>query len=314
MAKSHTEKEAALKAVQRVFVITLALNLLVAFAKLALGYWTNTLSIRADGYHSLLDGSSNIVGIVALKLSMQPADSDHPYGHRKFEAIASMIISFFIFLTCFEIVSHALPRLLSGPTGPPPEVSPLSYTVILAGLVINLFVTWYEGKRGRELNNDLLQTDAKHTLSDVWVTVSVLASMIAIQLGYGWLDAVISLGIAVMILRVGYEIIKAQLGSLVDEAVLDPKEVARIVMQIPEVRGCHKIRSRGMRDHVFMDLHIQVDPELTIKAAHEISYRVETALHEAFDHLSDVLVHVEEDKLQRTGQVNMPIEPASTSE
>ena len=96
-----------------VLIKTLLLNLLVASAKIIWGLLTHTLSMTADGFHSLLDGFSNVVGIIALSISSKPADPDHPYGHRKFEAMAAMLISFFIFLTSFEIITEAFQRFFS---------------------------------------------------------------------------------------------------------------------------------------------------------------------------------------------------------
>lgn len=283
-----------LQAARGVFLLTLGLNLLVAFSKLFWGYYTHTLSLVADGFHSLLDAVSNIVGIVGLSFSMKPADHDHPYGHRKFEAIAAMIISFFIFATCFEIAGQGLERMMA-PGHEAPQISMMSYAVILATLAINLFVTWYESRKAQELNNELLKTDARHTLSDCLVSISVLISMVLVQAGFAWADTVLAFGVALIILKVGFDLIMLHLGTLTDEAVLSPEEVKKWVLAVPGVLDCHKIRSRGMRDHIFIDLHIQVDPNLTVKAAHQISYEVEEKLETVFaGQVSDVLVHIEE--------------------
>lgn len=279
---------------QGVFGVTLFFNLLVSLSKLFWGYHTHTLSITADGFHSLLDAVANVVGIVGLNISMKPADHNHPYGHRKFEAIASMVISFFIFLTCFEIAGEGFSRFFS-PQHSHPQISPASYGIIGFTLLINLWVTWYENKKGKELKSDLLLADAKHTLSDCLVSISVLFSMAAVQLGFLWADTVLALIVALIILKVGFELIMIHFSALTDEAVLDPQEISAVVLAVPGVLDCHKIRSRGMRDHVFIDLHIQVDPQLTVKEAHGISYRVESRLAEAFDgQVREVLVHVEE--------------------
>ncbi|WP_303673819.1 cation diffusion facilitator family transporter [Vampirovibrio chlorellavorus] len=279
---------------QGVFGVTLFFNLLVSLSKLFWGYQTHTLSMTADGFHSLLDAVANVVGIVGLNISMKPADHNHPYGHRKFEAIASMVISFFIFLTCFEIAGEGFSRFFS-PQHSHPRISPTSYGIIGITLLINLWVTWYENKKGKELKSDLLIADAKHTLSDCLVSISVLFSMAAVQLGFLWADTVLALVVSLIILKVGFELIMIHFSALTDEAALDPNEISAVVLAVPGVLDCHKIRSRGMRDHVFIDLHIQVDPQLTVKEAHGISYRVESTLGEAFDgQVREVLVHVEE--------------------
>ncbi len=302
-------KSRTLKAARRVFALTLGFNLLVSVSKLFWGYQTNTLSLTADGFHSLLDAVANVVGIIGLSYSMKPADHDHPYGHRKFEAIASIIISFFIFLTCFEIASHGIQRMLN-PGSNPPHITPISYLILGVTLLINLFVSWYQNKKGRELNNDLLLTDARHTMSDCLVSFSVIASMVAVQMGYAWADTALALIVALIILKVGFDIIMLHLSALTDEAILDPNKVQQLVLSVPGVLDCHKIRSRGMSDHIFIDLHIQVNPELTVKEAHQISYAVEEKLENAFEgRVSEVLVHIEEYEesagvLSKTGHRN----------
>lgn len=286
--------EPKIQAARRVFIITLILNLLVSFSELAWGYWSHTLSLTADGFHSLLDAGSNIIGIIALSLAMQPADTDHPYGHRKFEAMGSMVISFFIFLTAFHIAGEAIQRVIN-PAAAEPDISVLSYLIKAFGLGCNFFVVWYESKKARELKSSLLATDSKHTLSDILVSLSVILSMVMVQLGLLWVDTVAAVAITLIIFRVGFNIIVEHMGVLVDEAVLDPEEVCAIVMQVPGVLGCHKIRSRGLHDNVFLDLHVQVHPDLTIREGHQISYQVESALEAAFrDTVKDVLVHIEE--------------------
>lgn len=294
MSSLSNLKTRNMKSAQQVFMLTLVFNLLVSFSKLFWGYHTHTLSITADGFHSLLDAVANVVGIVGLNVSMKPADHDHPYGHRKFEAIASMIISFFIFLTCFEIAGEGFSRFFS-PTHTHPQVSPASYLLIGATLLINLGVSWYENKKGKELKSDLLKADAKHTMSDCMVSVAVIVSMMAVQFGVIWADTVLALIVALIILKVGFDLIMIHMSALTDEAVLDQSEVKAVVLSVSGVLDCHKIRSRGMQDHVFIDLHIQVDPRLTVKEAHTISYAVESKLESHYEgRVSDVLVHIEE--------------------
>jgi cation diffusion facilitator family transporter len=302
MTATPSPKINPLKAAQGVFALTLGFNLLVSISKLAWGYHTHTLSITADGFHSLLDAVANVVGIVGLNISMKPADHNHPYGHRKFEAIASMLISFFIFLTCFEIAGEGFSRFFS-PQHTHPQISPTSYIIISVTLVINLWVSWYENKKGKELKSDLLLADAKHTFSDCLVSVSVILSMIAVQWGFYWADTLLALIVALIILKVGFDLIMTHFSALTDEAALDPAEISAIVKAVPGVMDCHKIRSRGMRNDVFIDLHIQVNPALTVKEAHCISYQVEETLENAFDgRVNEVLVHIEEYEGSELGQ------------
>src|SRR5260221_14538567 len=142
--------------IRRVLWITLLLNFIVAVAKIAVGTLTSTLSLLADGYHSLLDGSNNIVGLVALRFAHRPPDEDHQYGHRKLEVMASMAISVALFGMAYEVVRDSVGRL-HGESVPEPGGTTL--VVILGTLAVNLFVTRYEPRRVRELHSHFLMAE-----------------------------------------------------------------------------------------------------------------------------------------------------------
>lgn len=290
--RDKQDKVTRLKEARTVFVQTLGLNLLVSFSKLGIGISTNTLSMTADGFHSLLDASSNILGIIGLTISSKPADEGHPYGHRKFEALAAIGISFLMFLACFEVLSEAVKRVMS--QGSAPEATPVSYVVMVACIIINVLVSRYESKKGAELHSRLLEADSKHTLSDVFVSIGVIASLLAVNFKFYFVDVVASLLIVLVIFKAGYEIIQAHLGILVDAAALEPEEVETLVLKVPGVISCHKIRSRGLEDHVFIDLHVQVSGHISVEEGHKIAYQVEELLMKEISGVEDVMVHIEE--------------------
>lgn len=292
--KEKQDKVTRLKEARTVFVQTLGLNLLVSFSKLGIGISTSTLSMIADGFHSLLDASSNILGIIGLTISSKPADEGHPYGHRKFEALAAIGISFLMFFACFEVISEVVKRIMS--QGGAPETTPASYLVMVATIIINILVSRYESKKGAELHSRLLEADSKHTLSDVFVSIGVIVSLLAVNFKFYFVDVVASLLIILVIFKAGYEIIQAHLGILVDAAALEPEEVKKLVLKVPGVLDCHKIRSRGLDDHIFIDLHVQVRGHITVEEGHKIAYQVEDLLMKEIGGVEDVMVHIEEDR------------------
>ncbi len=289
-----------LKGARLVLLRTFALNFFVASAKIIWGLITNTLSMAADGFHSLLDASSNVVGIFGLSISMEPPDEGHPYGHRKFEALSAIAISFFMFMACFQVLSRVIERIFSI-SAQLPEVSSISYMIMIGTGVINYFVSKYEAKKGAQFGSELLLADAKHTMSDLFVTGTVLSALVAVQLRAPALDIVASLIIVVFIFKSGYEIITTHLGSLVDAAILAPDLVEKLVLAVPGVKSCHRIRSRGMKGQIFLDLHVQVPKHLSIEEAHQISFLVEDKLKSADAGIVDVLVHIEDDGHQLPG-------------
>lgn len=270
----------------------LLLNWLVAFAKVGYGVVTGALSMTADGVHSLLDGASNLVGLVATGVARRPPDGTHPYGHRKFEALAAIAIAGLLLLAAYEVAKAAVSRLLWPAS---PVVTPLSFGIMLAGMGVNVLVTRYETRRGRELKSQILLADALHTRVDVYASAAVLASLAAARLGYPAVDAVAALVLVGLILRASWGIAGQNLDSLADAARISPERIAALVREIPGIRGCHKVRTRGLEDDVHVDLHIQVDPGLPIEAAHQLSHRVKERILDRVPTVVDVVVHTEPD-------------------
>ena len=277
-------------AVYRVLLRVLVLNLAVAGAKLVFGYATGAVSIISDGFHSLTDGASNVMGIVGLRASRKPPDDDHPYGHRKYETLAAAGIFMFLLFVVVEVVRAALNRLSGGSA---PQVTGYSFAVMIGTLVTNLFVVRYEGREARRLNSELLLADSLHTRSDVLTSCAVLVSLAAVWLGYPALDAVGGLVIAVFIARTGWAIARDTSRVLADSVVLAEDDIRRVVMGTPHVVGCHRIRSRGSADHTFLDLHVWFPPEMTLYEAHRLSHVVKDRLMTEYPQIADAIIHIE---------------------
>ncbi|GAP64434.1 hypothetical protein ARMA_2857 [Ardenticatena maritima] len=300
MTHTHTHPQHSLTetapAVRRVLLVVLALNVLVSLAKLLLGFAIGSISMIADGFHSLTDSSSNIVGLIGVALASRPPDENHPYGHQKIETIATLFIGGVLALTAWEVFTNSLERLR---TGGAPDVNTLSFVVMVATIGVNLFVTIYERRKAVELNSAILYADAQHTRSDILVSCGVIVSLIAARMGFPQFDVVVALLITLAIARAAYEIIRDSTLVLVDTAVIEPEQIADIAREVPGVISVHKIRTRGREGNVQADLHVQVDPHLQLDQAHVIAHRVADRLREAFG-LSDVVVHVEPPEGHRT--------------
>lgn len=275
--------------IQRVLLQVLALNLLVAGAKLVLGLSTGVISMVADGFHSLTDGASNIVGLIGTTMAGRPADDSHNYGHEKFETFAALIIGALLALTAWEILRSSLDRLIEGGT---PTVTALSFAVMLATMAINALVTVYETRQGQALGSEVLIADAMQTRSDIFVSLSVIVSLIASAWGFPLLDVGVALFITVLIAKASYSIVRHSADALLDAAALDPNEVRRVVASVPGVEGSHKIRTRGRGSRLHADLHIQLRPDLRLDEAHHIGHLVADRLRREFN-LTDIIVHVE---------------------
>ena len=277
-------------AVARVLFRVLLLNLIVAGAKLGFGYATGSVSIVSDGFHSLTDSGSNVMGLVGMRASRKPPDEDHPYGHRKFETLAAAGIFVFLLLVVIEVIETAIGRLRSGET---PEVSLYSFLVMIGTLGVNVGVVKYESRQGRALGSELLLADAAHTRSDVLTSCAVIVSLAAVGLGFPALDAVGAIVVAIFIARTGYQIWLETSGILADRVVLSEEDISRVVMSVPQVLGCHHIRTRGSYDHTFLDLHVWFPGDMPLHEAHRVSHVVKDKLLESFPQIADAIIHIE---------------------
>ena len=276
--------------VSTVLYRVLFLNLIVAIAKIALGISSGAVSVLSDGYHSLTDTASNIVGIVGVRIAGAPPDEDHPYGHRKFETMASLGILIFLIIVLREVLSAAWERFQ---TGGEPRIDLLTFAVMGGTLLVNLGVVAYERSAGRRLQSEVLLADAHHTTSDLLTSATVIAALIGVKFGYLWLDPVAALVVAVFIAVACWEIFNATTGILADRFVIPEEAIREVVKSVPEVIGTHHIRTRGSADFVFLDLHIWMDAEMPLDRAHSLSHVVKDRLMQRFPQIKDAIIHIE---------------------
>lgn len=293
--------------IRKVLWVTLFLNLLVAAAKISIGSITSTLALLADGYHSLLDGSNNIVGLIALRFAHKPPDEDHQYGHRKFEVLASMVISLALFGMAYEVVVASVHRL-RGEGAPAPGW--ITLAAILGTLAVNVFVTRYESRKGRELRSPFLIADSKHTLSDVFATSGVLLAVLLLRAGLAWADPVAAVAIGAVIVLAGYRILVSGLDVIADRRVIDAQAIEAAVLAHPEARTCRNVRTRGFPDAVFLDLIVTFDPDLTLKEAHALCDGIEEGLRRRFPELTDIVIHPEPNTPVAAGPAGRPMPEA----
>lgn len=287
--------DARYKKVRKILIQVLFLNLAVSFAKIIYGSLTNTLSMQSDGYHSLFDGVSNIVGLIGIQAASKPPDAEHPYGHRKFETMASVFIAVLLMFAGFNIVNSALHRF---GTEIMPEVTTFSFLVMVGTMAINYMVTTYEHNNGVKLQSEVLIADSMHTRSDIYVSLSVILGLIAIKAGLPVLDPIIAIIISGIIIYTGIRIIMKSSSVLCDTSQLNAEEIHSVVCAVDGVIDCHNIRTRGTAGHIYIDLHVEVHPTMPTLRSHDIADTVEYELKQHFEGVQDVIIHIEPTSLE----------------
>ena len=267
--------------VRRVLAVALALNIAMTLLKLAVGVVSGSLAVIADAMHSATDALSSLTGLITNSLSDPRPDRDHPYGHHKYEAVGALGIAGFILFTALEILLRSSERMLEGF----PQIRVTAQELMILGLVLglNLLLAGYEYSEGRRLNNSLLKADAQHAASDVWTTVVVLVGMAgAMIFRVNWLDIALAIPLALLLIKVCWQVLRQTLPWLVDHIAIAPESIHAETMAVPGVLNCHDIASRGvLGQQVFIDMHLIVDAEDLI-SAHTITERVETRLDQKF--------------------------------
>lgn len=279
------------KKVRQVLFIILLANFFVAALKIIIGSIVRSASMRADGFHSLSDGSSNIVGLIGIHFASKPEDEKHPYGHYKYETLAGLFISVMLLFAAGNIILDAIQRFKEPIT---PEVTVESLMVLIFTLIVNIVVYVTEYRKGKELNSQILISDSMHTRSDVYISLGVLATLIGVKIGIPpIIDPIASIVVAAFIIHTSYEIFKENSNILLDSAAVDSEAIRDIVMSFEDVKDAHKIRSRSSINYLNIDLHIVVDSKLDVEKAHKLVHDIEDAVKAKFNKSIQVIAHIE---------------------
>jgi cation diffusion facilitator family transporter len=275
--------------VRRVLLLTLVGNAAVAGAKLVVGLLTGSLAMVADGFHSTLDGTSNVIGLASSALAARPPDADHPYGHRRFETLASMLVGGVLLLTAWELVKNSVSRLMAPPA--PPQVTVISFVTMISTLALNLVVSAYERRQGRRLHSEFLLADAEHARSDVLVSLTVLAGLVAVRMGVTWIDPATALVVVGLIGLTAWRIVRRSASILLDQVAIAPEEVIPVVQGVAGVQRVGRVRSRGPADDIHLDLDVRIAGPTTAEQSNAIAREIRAQLRSAFEGLRDIQVY-----------------------
>jgi len=279
------------RAVRRVLGGLLVANIAVVVAKTAIGMLAGSLAVIGDAVHSSVDAVYNVLGLVVVRVAARAPDEDHPYGHGKFETLGALAIVVFLSITCFELVRSAIGQLIAG--GHVIRMTDVGLVLLLATLATNILVAWYENRRGQELSSELLIADAAHTRTDVFITIGVLIGVLFSRQGHTWVDPIVAIVVALLIVRVAYQILSRAVPVLVDERAIPEPRIRESAQAVKGVKSAYGIRSRGGNTGVrYAEVTIAVDSSANVADAHAIADAVEERLKKDLE-LEAVTVHVE---------------------
>jgi cation diffusion facilitator family transporter len=282
---------------QRVVLVGALINALLAIAKIILGFIGHSQGLIADGAHSLSDLLSDALVLFAARYGGQKADKDHPYGHRRIETAATVFLAIILVITGGGVVAQAIYEFIDPSKS---DIHGFTLWVALLSIVANEVLYRYTLTAAKKIHSDLLRAHAWHHRSDAASSLVVLLGIAGGLMGFYYLDGVAALVVGFMVIKMGWDLGWTSLRELVDTGV-DAKTLQTIeqaIRQVPGVKSMHLLRNRSMAGQVLIDVHIQVDPYITVSEGHYIATQVHNKLLETIDNVEDVTVHVDPEEDQ----------------
>ena len=295
-------------AIRNVTLIGVIGNILLSIIKIVFGVYDRSQALIADGLHSLSDLISDGLVLVAAKYSSQDADADHPYGHGRFETLATVAVGGLLILVAVGMLVDAGRRLFE------PALLWQPTSISLAVALLSIFVkealyqyTIYIAKRER---SQMLRANAWHHRSDAISSIIVLVGVAGSMAGVLWLDAVAAIGVSIMIAHIGWSLGFSGVSELVDTGLSDKQlvEIKNIVQAVDGVRTLHGLRTRKMGATALVDVHILVNPRISVSEGHQIGEIVRASVVNKLDDITDVLVHIDpENDEEIRSNLNLPL-------
>lgn len=281
------------RAAEKVTLIGSVIDLLLGVSKIAVGSIANSAALIADGVHSLSDLATDFMVIVVLRLSHRGPDKDHPWGHGRYETVGTVALGTLLIVVGLGMVYEIGMNVFT--EGPQPI--PTWPALLVAGLSIisKEWIFRYSLKIGEQLNSDLLIANAWHSRTDALSSVVVLVAVAGAMFGLWWLDAVAAVIVALMVGKIGWDLVAKSVSELVDTA-LPPERVAEyrdIVMAVDGVLSVHGFKTRTTSNQALLEMHIQVKPYVSAAEAHFIGDTAVCALQGAFEDIDHVIFHID---------------------
>jgi cation diffusion facilitator family transporter len=278
---------------QRVTWISTVVDLILGVGKVLGGLVANSTALVVDGIHSLSDLVTDIMILVVNHVSHQQPDDEHPYGHERFETLGTVLLGLILIAVAGGILVDGIYRMIDIEN----HQMPTSLALYIAGasIVVKEALFYYNMHVGKKLNSKILIANAWHSRSDSWSSVVVLVGVAGAMMGYLWFDVLAAIVVAFFVGKIGWELTWENAMELVDTAL--PAEETDIIKQEivaqPGIIGVHNMRSRKMAGKVALDLHLEVDPYITVTEGHRLSHWVSDRLIEKFEHVNDVICHID---------------------
>ncbi len=283
-------------------------NLFLSAGKLGIGYIAHSQALIADGIHSLSDLLSDLLVWVAGNHASQAPDAEHPYGHGRYETLATLLLGLLLLLVALELAWDAVERLFA-----PDQLlhpGPLALIAAAVSILINEALFWYTLFYARRIRSDLLRANAWHHRSDALSSVVVFIGIAGTLAGLVYLDAIATVLVALMIAKIAVGLGWESMQELVDTSLEADRleEIRKTILSVGGVRDLHMLRTRKHGGFASADVHILVDPQISVSEGHMIGVLVERQIKKTVDEIRDVTVHIDpEDDEKYSPTLDLPL-------
>jgi len=281
------------QATLKVTLIGSIIDLLLAIVKLVIGYTAHSQALIADGIHSLSDLGTDAIVIYAAKHAHREADEEHPYGHGRIETLATVALALALIAVAVGICFEAIRRLLN-----PELLSRPGYWALVVAAISVLSkeaIYHYTLHVANRFNSDMLRANAWHSRTDAISSIVVIIGVAGAMMGFESLDALAAIGVAIMIGKIGFDLVWQSSQELIDTALSkeDTEKIRQAILQVDGVLNEHQLRTRSSGGHALADVHIQVSPKISVSEGHQISETVRSTVMKTLPTMMDVTVHID---------------------
>lgn len=280
--------------IRRVSFVGIFGNIALCAFKLFAGIVGHSVAMVSDAVHSLSDVFATLIAYLGVRLSKRTADKDHPYGHERFECVASLILGLILLATGLGIGKVGLENIISGNYESLAVPGMIALVAAIVSIIVKEAMFWYTRHYAKLLNSAAFMADAWHHRSDVFSSVGALIGIAGAQLGFPVLDSVASVVICIFILKVAFDIIKDAIVKMLDTSSGEDfeRELAEFIEQQDDVRGIDLLNTRMFGNKIYVDLEIQVDGDKSLREAHEVAERVHQEVEKAFPNVKHIMIHL----------------------
>ena len=290
----NPELENRQKIIIRVSWITIIGNALLAVAKIIVGLLSNSYAVIGDGIDSTTDIATSIVVLVAARIIARPPNIKFPYGYQKADTIATKVLSFIIFFAGAQLAISTLKILILRETSPLPN--PIAIYITIVSIIGKLFLSLNLFRKGRKIDSKMLIANAVNMRNDIFISLSVLLGLIfTIVFSVPIIDKALALVLGIFIMFEAFKMFLKTNVELMD-GIEDTQLYCQLFEAVSSVKGAHnphRVRVRKIGSHFMVNLDIEVEPELTVREAHDIARSVEASIKTNLKNIYDVMVHIE---------------------